>query len=141
VSQIGRNTSCPCESGRKYKRCCGAARPEIDPGALSRGDMAVGDRIQEWAYTKHPDEMDAALGELVGDPHGVVFGDTDTQLVARGSSTTASLPVAARRRSATRGCRGSPIPSARSLVGSRPRAWRCCGCAALSRAARSRSRT
>src|SRR5450755_777714 len=82
VSQIGRNTSCPCESGRKYKRCCGAARPEIDPGALSRGDMAVGDRIQEWAYTKHPDEMDAALGERVGDPHGVVCGDTDTQLVA-----------------------------------------------------------
>jgi hypothetical protein len=82
VSQIGRNTSCPCESGRKYKRCCGAARREIDPGALSHGDMAVGDRIQEWAYANHPDEMDAALGELVGDPHGVVFGDTDTQLVA-----------------------------------------------------------
>lgn len=82
MSQIGRNAACPCESGRKYKRCCGAARTEIDPRALSHGDMAVGDRVQEWAYAHHPSEMDASLDELVGDPRGLVFGDTDLQLVA-----------------------------------------------------------
>jgi SEC-C motif len=82
VSQIARNGPCPCESGRKYKRCCGAARTEIDLRALSRGDMAVGARIQEWAYANRPDEMDATLRELVGDPSGVVFGDTDLQLLA-----------------------------------------------------------
>jgi len=28
--KIGRNDPCPCGSGKKYKRCCGAARP-VDP--------------------------------------------------------------------------------------------------------------
>ena len=23
--KVGRNDSCPCDSGRKYKKCCGAA--------------------------------------------------------------------------------------------------------------------
>jgi hypothetical protein len=92
VSQIGRNASCPCGSGRKYKRCCGAARTEIDPRALSRGDMAVGDRIQQWAYANHPDEMNAALGELVGDPSGLVFGDTDIQLIASWQLNDRELP-------------------------------------------------
>jgi SEC-C motif-containing protein len=81
VSRIARNAPCPCESGRKYKRCCGAVRPEVDPRALSRGDMAVGGRIQEWAYANHRDEMDAALDELVGDRRGTVFDDADTQLL------------------------------------------------------------
>lgn len=82
MSQIARNSPCPCESGRKYKRCCGAAQTEIDPRALSRGHMAVGDRIQQWAYEHHRDEMNAALDELVGNPRGLVFGDTEIQLLA-----------------------------------------------------------
>lgn len=92
MSQIGRNAPCPCESGRKYKRCCGAARTEIDPRALSRGDMAVGDRIQQWTFAHHGDEMDAALRELVGDPRGVVFGDTDIQLLASWQLNDRELP-------------------------------------------------
>lgn len=92
MSQIGRNASCPCGSGRKYKRCCGAAQAEIDPRALSRGDMAVGDRIQQWAHANHPDEMNAALGELVGDPSGLVFGDTDIQLIASWQLNDRVLP-------------------------------------------------
>jgi hypothetical protein len=92
VSRIARNAPCPCESGLKYKRCCGAARTEIDPLALSQGDMAVGDRIQEWAYANHRDEMDAALDELVGDPRGVVFGDADAQLVASWQLNDRELP-------------------------------------------------
>jgi uncharacterized protein YecA (UPF0149 family) len=27
VPQAGRNDPCPCGSGKKYKRCCGGARP------------------------------------------------------------------------------------------------------------------
>jgi len=54
--------------------------------------MAVGDRIQEWAYANHRDEMDVALGELVGDPRGVVFGDTDAQLVASWQLNDRELP-------------------------------------------------
>ncbi len=82
MSGIPRNAPCPCDSGRKYKRCCGAARTEIDPRALSRADMAVGDRIQEWAYANHRDEMDAALDALIGDPRSTVVGDTEIQLIA-----------------------------------------------------------
>ena len=26
-SKIGRNEPCPCGSGKKYKKCCGASRP------------------------------------------------------------------------------------------------------------------
>lgn len=92
VSRIARNAPCPCESGRKYKRCCGAAPTEIDPRALSRGDMAVGDRIQEWAYANHRDEMDTALDELVGDPRGLLFGDADTQLAASWQLNDRELP-------------------------------------------------
>jgi len=29
VRQAGRNDPCPCGSGKKYKRCCGAARPAV----------------------------------------------------------------------------------------------------------------
>jgi hypothetical protein len=54
--------------------------------------MAVGDRIQQWAYACHPDEMDAALGELVGDPSGLVFGDTDIQLIASWQLNDRELP-------------------------------------------------
>jgi hypothetical protein len=90
--QIARNAACPCGTGRKYKRCCGAARTEIDPRALSRGDMAVGDRIQQWAYANHPDEMNAALDELVGDPSALVFGDTDIQFIASWQLNDRELP-------------------------------------------------
>jgi hypothetical protein len=54
--------------------------------------MAVGDRIQQWAYANHPDEMDAALRELVGDPAGLVFGDTDLQFLASWQLNDRELP-------------------------------------------------
>lgn len=92
MSQIGRNALCPCESGRKYKRCCGAARTDSDPQALARAGMAVGDRIQEWAYANHRDEMDAALDDLVADPRGVVLGDTDVQLITSWQLNDRELP-------------------------------------------------
>ena len=54
--------------------------------------MAAGDRIQQWAYANHPDEMDAALRELVGDPSGLIVGDTDIQLIASWQLNDRELP-------------------------------------------------
>ena len=35
VRQAGRNDPCPCGSGRKYKRCCGATKSRAErPGTL-----------------------------------------------------------------------------------------------------------
>jgi hypothetical protein len=36
-SKAGRNASCPCGSGRKYKRCCGSAQAIADRAALPPG--------------------------------------------------------------------------------------------------------
>ncbi len=44
------------------------------------------------AYANHREEMDAALGELVGDPRGVLFGDTDVQLAASWQLGDRELP-------------------------------------------------
>jgi hypothetical protein len=54
--------------------------------------MAVGDRIQQWAYAHHPDEMDVGLRELVGDRRRLVFGDTDVQLLASWQLNDRELP-------------------------------------------------
>jgi len=35
MASAGRNDPCPCGSGRKFKRCCGARRPESTPGGQS----------------------------------------------------------------------------------------------------------
>jgi hypothetical protein len=32
-SKIGRNDKCPCESGQKFKKCCGSKKPESDSDA------------------------------------------------------------------------------------------------------------
>ena len=37
MAKIGRNEKCPCQSGKKYKHCCGlnarAAAPQLSPEA------------------------------------------------------------------------------------------------------------
>lgn len=30
AEKVGRNDPCPCGSGKKYKKCCGAGLPDID---------------------------------------------------------------------------------------------------------------
>ena len=35
--EIGRNEPCPCGSGKKFKRCCGA--PTTDPFEVAAGDL------------------------------------------------------------------------------------------------------
>jgi len=42
---IGRNQSCPCGSGKKYKRCCGA--PKTDPLALAAGAVRAAQETAE----------------------------------------------------------------------------------------------
>ena len=44
---IGRNEPCPCGSGKKYKRCCGA--PKTDPLELAAGAVRA---AQDSAETK-----------------------------------------------------------------------------------------
>ena len=38
-----RNEPCPCGSGKKYKRCCGAPRVDIDPVTLNRNAAYAGE--------------------------------------------------------------------------------------------------
>ena len=35
VPQAGRNDPCPCGSGKKYKRCCGAGQPSIAQASVT----------------------------------------------------------------------------------------------------------
>jgi hypothetical protein len=93
VSRNERNAACPCGSGRKSKRCCGSADVGIDPAALSRRDEAVGQRIQEWAYSHHRAEMRSALRELLADRSRVaVLGEADKQLITAWQLGDRELP-------------------------------------------------
>jgi len=45
TAQVGRNEPCPCNSGKKYKRCCGVnAAPKLtpSPASLQPSDAALG---------------------------------------------------------------------------------------------------
>jgi hypothetical protein len=53
--------------------------------------MAVGDRIGQWAYAQHSDEMDAAIGELVDDPR-LTFDGADIQLLTSWQLNDRELP-------------------------------------------------
>lgn len=73
-----RNAPCQCGSGRKYKRCCLAARDR--QARAARYDDAVGRRIQEWSSDAFPDELDAALDVFLGPDRSM--SDADLQLFA-----------------------------------------------------------
>lgn len=53
---VGRNDPCPCGSGKKYKKCCGAAMPDLGPNPAERGRTRI-------------------LGELVAFATGRQFDD------------------------------------------------------------------
>jgi hypothetical protein len=69
MSAHGRNESCPCGSGAKYKRCCGATRESADRlyrrlsareeilgwPALEPSLRPSGAEFDAWAATKRPD--------------------------------------------------------------------------------------
>jgi SEC-C motif len=73
VASISRNASCPCGSGKKYKRCCLAGEENAVRDALL--DDAVGRRIQEWAAENFDDEIEGALQRYVGPEHRVLYDD------------------------------------------------------------------
>ena len=48
MQKIGRNDPCPCGSGKKYKKCCGAAG---DSGVIINPDLDYISINREIAYT------------------------------------------------------------------------------------------
>ena len=75
-----RNAPCPCGSGKKYKRCCGAPQADIDPVTLNR-DVAyageIGRRRQQFCldYTAYKKEM-LAEGENLLEGMAAAKGQT-----------------------------------------------------------------
>jgi hypothetical protein len=65
MAKGGRNAPCPCGSGRKHKQCClGRAQEQR---RLGRATEAVWERVQEWTIANHPEHLDAAIDEILGD--------------------------------------------------------------------------
>lgn len=68
MTDIGRNASCPCGSGLKYKRCCLGREDEV---ALDAAEAErVWDRMQSWALERFGEELGPALKEHM-DARGV----------------------------------------------------------------------
>src|SRR6185312_11650826 len=75
---VGRNDPCPCGSGKKFKRCHGAAaeRPAVSPrvaraNALKDCDADLADRLMRWAR-RH---LGASWGAALSDPTSGAFAD------------------------------------------------------------------
>jgi hypothetical protein len=65
MAKSGRNAPCPCGSGRKHKQCClGRAQEQR---RLGRATEAVWERLQEWTIANHPEHLEAAIDEMLGD--------------------------------------------------------------------------
>lgn len=62
MAKAGRNASCPCGSGRKYKRCCHAEEERLAWHA--RVDSQVGRAIADWSAREYRDELAQAFEEL-----------------------------------------------------------------------------
>ena len=65
MATSGRNAPCPCGSGRKHKQCC--LRRAQEQRRVGRATEAVWARLQEWTIANHPEHLEAAIDELVGD--------------------------------------------------------------------------
>ena len=65
MAKSGRNAPCPCGSGRKHKQCC--LRRVQEQRRVGRATEAVWARLQEWTIANHPEHLEAAIDELVGD--------------------------------------------------------------------------
>lgn len=57
MAMIGRNSPCPCGSGRKYKKCC-LSKDGHQARPLSRGFDAAAAEDQEERLASEPDEID-----------------------------------------------------------------------------------
>lgn len=75
-----RNASCPCGSGRKFKRCCAGT---VDRRTRIAGvHSAVGKRIQAWAFEQFPEAMNTAWDEITAGREDAVLSAGDVQLIA-----------------------------------------------------------
>ncbi len=80
---VGRNEPCPCGSGKKFKRCCGA--PTVDPLAhAARSVRDVLDRLEPrlLRYVRErlgEDALDFAWNEFLGDAEGIDRGGPEIQ--------------------------------------------------------------
>ncbi len=75
TDKIGRNESCPCGSGRKYKNCCG--RGDATPGAaLDSHENAVA-RAMAWLGQHHRRAFGAALTMALDDAIDGLFDDDE----------------------------------------------------------------
>lgn len=70
MAKSGRNAPCPCGSGRKHKQCClGRAQEQR---RLERATEAVWERLQEWTIANHPEHLEAAIDEILGDERTIM---------------------------------------------------------------------
>ncbi len=76
MPKTGRNDPCPCGSGKKFKRCCGAAESEAGSEAehpalaVHRADAQVVDQVLRWAKKR--------FGEAWrGEAYEVYLGDAE----------------------------------------------------------------
>ena len=74
-SKVGRNDSCPCGSGRKYKHCCG--RPAAAPTPSSDGHDGAVARALAWLAQHHRKAFAAALQEAVDEALYDIFDNED----------------------------------------------------------------
>ena len=65
MAKSGRNAPCPCGSGRKLKQCC--LRRAQEQRRVGRATEAVWERLQEWTIANHPEHLEVAIDELLGD--------------------------------------------------------------------------
>ncbi len=62
VAEVGRNTPCPCGSGRKYKHCCLLEEERL--AKQGRDDSRVGRSISDWSVEQFGDELARAFDEF-----------------------------------------------------------------------------
>jgi len=91
MAKIGRNQPCPCGSGKKHKRCCGAvAAPSPPPTNVSSGAGVQphhelcpccvdelderADRVADELIADHLDEAEALCHQLIADFPGEAEG-------------------------------------------------------------------
>jgi len=93
MGKIGRNEKCPCQSGKKYKHCCGLkereAKPQISPEAALKITLMSGvGAIQEAAVAKKAVNRELGVFFLyataAGDAWLLEMTDCDCVQVARG---------------------------------------------------------
>jgi hypothetical protein len=92
--EIGRNDSCPCGSGLKYKRCC-LSRREAAGRTTARLEAGVVE-LGRWARAEHDDSYHDAFAEFYAggwEAFGL-FGPDASELLAADLWLTCDVPLA-----------------------------------------------